>query len=196
MTVPKHHPQRTCVGCRTVFRKDEVVRIVAGPTGAVIDYREKLPGRAVYVCPTRACMTKALAGGAVAKLLRGVGKPPDAEAFIADLTQVVTEKIKSLLIMASKAGLIAVGYSAVQDALAKGRVEVLIVCRDLSTGTNEKLAIPDPAAMRRMVLFVREELGALMNRELVGVAGIVEKGLADAVWREYERLKGLINAGE
>ncbi len=47
----KHQPERTCIGCRGVFEKDEVVRIVAGPSGAVIDYREKLPGRAAYVCP-------------------------------------------------------------------------------------------------------------------------------------------------
>ncbi len=34
-----------------------MIRIAAGPLGIVIDYREKLPGRAAYVCPTVECIT-------------------------------------------------------------------------------------------------------------------------------------------
>jgi hypothetical protein len=33
----------------------------------------------------------------------------------------------------------------------------------------------------------------MVGRELVGVVGIIEKGFADAVGIEYERLKGLLN---
>jgi hypothetical protein len=39
-------------------------------------------------------------------------------------------------------------------------------------------------------------MGRMLGRELVGVVGIQDKGLADAVWKETERLKGLINTRE
>jgi hypothetical protein len=35
-----------------------------------------------------------------------------------------------------------------------------------------------------------------LNRELVGVIGIIDEGLANAVWKEAERLKGLIKISE
>jgi predicted RNA-binding protein YlxR (DUF448 family) len=176
-----------------VFTKDEVVRIVAGPGEIAIDYREKLPGRAAYICPTKDCIDKALNKENLAKALHSRVKLPSAEAFIELLSENIEGKIKSLLAMASKAGKLAAGYSAVMDALEKGRVEMLLYARDISEGTKEKIAIPAAASLRKATLFTRDELGKLMGRELVGVIGIDDKGFADAVWKEAERLKGLIN---
>jgi hypothetical protein len=36
-------------------------------------------------------------------------------------------------------------------------------------------------------------MGQMVGRELIGVIGILEKGFADAVGNEVERLKGLLN---
>ena len=47
----KNIPMRTCVGCRKVRPKDELVRIVDSPDGLRIDPSGKLNGRGVYVCP-------------------------------------------------------------------------------------------------------------------------------------------------
>jgi ribosomal protein L7Ae-like RNA K-turn-binding protein len=118
------------------------------------------------------------------------------EEFITLLSAVIKGKIKSLIAMAAKAGKLAAGYSAVLDALEKGRVEMLLYARDISEGTKEKIAIPVAASLRTVTLFTRDELGMLMGRELVGVVGIEDKGFADAVWKESERLKGLINNHE
>ncbi len=99
--------------------------------------------------------------------------------------------------MSAKAGKLAAGYSAVHDALEKGRVEMLLFAEDLSEGTKEKVMGSDyriTAAGQRCSPGMR--LGQMLNRELVGVVGIQDKGLADAVWREAERLKGLINSSE
>lgn len=192
--MPRHHqPQRTCIGCRQVFGKDEVVRIVAGPTGAVIDYREKLPGRAAYVCPRIDCIQKALSRENLSRALHGRTAVPDADAFVGQLAASITEKIRSLLTMAVKAGSLAAGASAVDDALQKGRVEMLIFAGDVSEGTREKLCSGSQLPSRQATLFTRDEMGQMMGRELVGVVGILEKGFADAVGSEVERLKGLRN---
>jgi uncharacterized protein len=192
----KHKPQRTCIGCRGLFNKDDVVRIVAGPAGAVLDYREKLPGRAAYVCPKRECIEKAVSRENISRALRCKAKSPAAEEFLSLLLASVNEKIKSLLAMSAKAGKLSAGYSAVHDALEKGRVEMLIYARDISEGTKEKIVHQRAADLREATLFTRDELGRILNRELVGTIALMDKGLADAVWKETGRLKSLININE
>lgn len=170
------------------------MRIVAGPAGAVIDYREKLQGRAAYVCPRPECIRKALAKENLSRALHASVKAPDADLFSEQLAAAVTEKIRSLLSMAERAGMLATGASAVDDALQKGRIEMLVFAEDLSEGTKQKLLSGSaPAPKKQTTMFSRDEMGRMFGRELVGIIGILEKGFANAVWSESERLKGLRN---
>lgn len=58
----KHIPQRTCVACRQVRPKRELVRIVRTPDGQIqVDTTGKANGRGVYLCRKRVCWEKALA---------------------------------------------------------------------------------------------------------------------------------------
>lgn len=58
----KHVPQRTCIACRTVRGKRELVRIVRTPEGAIlVDETGKRNGRGAYLCRQRACWETALA---------------------------------------------------------------------------------------------------------------------------------------
>ena len=189
-----HRPERTCVGCRQTFPKDEVVRIVASPAGAVIDYREKLPGRAAYVCPRRECVTRALGKDILSRALKTKTAAPKAEEFIGRLQAAIAERIRSLLGMAAKSNTLAAGYSAVRDALEKGRLELLLYAEDCSVGTREKIA-SQAGGIASLTLFTKDELGPLLGRELTGVAGISDKGIAAAVGKEAARLNGLRNAG-
>lgn len=192
----KHVPERTCIGCRGLFAKDQVVRMVAGPEGVLLDYREKLQGRAAYVCPRRECIENALSKDNLSRALRSKTKAPRAEDFIAQLIGNIEEKVRSLISISVKAGKLGAGYSAVHDALEKGRGHLIIFARDLSDGTREKLLQHGAGSLRAISLFSRDEIGRLMNRELVGVLIIEDQGLANAIWTEAERLKGLINNSE
>jgi hypothetical protein len=54
--MPKHIPQRTCIGCRTVQSKRELLRLVRTPEGRVVaDPTGKRNGRGTYVHKTREC---------------------------------------------------------------------------------------------------------------------------------------------
>ena len=193
----EHRPVRTCIGCRGEFRKDEVVRVVAGPASVLIDYREKLPGRGAYVCPNRECLGKALAKEKLARALRARVRIPVQDDLAAMLASVVRERIRSLVSMASKAGKLAAGFSAVNDALKKGLIEAIVYAEDMSDGTKGKLLHAGADRItRQATLFMRDELGELFNREFVGVVGIADRQFADAVWKEVERLKNLINSGQ
>src|SRR5512141_641682 len=61
---PRHVPQRTCVGCRTVEGKRALVRVVRTPEGGVeVDPTGKRNGRGAYVHAQRSCWEAALRGG-------------------------------------------------------------------------------------------------------------------------------------
>lgn len=173
-----------------------MVRIVAGPESAILDYRGKLPGRAVYVCPNRGCVHMALSRGSLSRALRSKVTAPAVEDFVAILTENIGGKIKSLIAMCAKAGKLAAGFSAVQDALEKNRVTLLIFARDIAAGTREKIVGREEKTVKALNLFSREEFGRLLNRELVGVVALFDTGFANAVRKEAERLKSLINSSE
>lgn len=197
MSTAKHRHERTCIGCRNAFEKDQVVRIAAGPETVVLDYREKLPGRGCYVCPRRECIEKGVSRENLSRSLKSRVRVPPVDEFIADLVRNIQEKIRSLIAMSVKAGKIAAGYSAVEDALKNKRVEFLLYATDVSEGTREKMArTASEMHTNEATLFTRDELGSMMSRELVGVIAFQDKRIADAVRKEIARLKGLINLNE
>jgi predicted RNA-binding protein YlxR (DUF448 family) len=58
----KHVPQRTCIGCRSVLSKKELVRVVRTSEGVYVDPGGKENGRGAYVHNTRSCWEQALKG--------------------------------------------------------------------------------------------------------------------------------------
>ena len=59
---PRRTPVRTCVACRTSGGKRTLVRVVrlSDGTGLALDPTGKINGRGAYLCPTEACVTRAL----------------------------------------------------------------------------------------------------------------------------------------
>ena len=71
MNIKKHVPQRTCVACRQVKAKRELVRLVCVSDGSVeVDTSSKKTGRGAYLCQTQECWTIALKGGRLEHALR------------------------------------------------------------------------------------------------------------------------------
>ncbi len=58
----KHVPQRTCVGCRTVMAKRQLVRVVRTPAGVQVDLTGKQAGRGAYLHDRRSCWESGLHG--------------------------------------------------------------------------------------------------------------------------------------
>ena len=75
--MPKHIPERQCLGCRAMKPKGALVRVVRSPEGTVsVDLRGKAPGRGAYVCRSADCLKKALRSKAVSRSL-GIEIPPE-----------------------------------------------------------------------------------------------------------------------
>jgi len=66
----KHLPQRTCVACRMVRDKRELVRLVRVDDGVVeVDDSGKKVGRGAYLCRGQDCWQEGLEGGRLERAL-------------------------------------------------------------------------------------------------------------------------------
>lgn len=74
----RHVPQRTCIGCRTVLAKRELIRIVRTPEGVFVDPTGRMAGRGAYLHDQRSCWERALKGG-LASSLKTTLSPEDRE---------------------------------------------------------------------------------------------------------------------
>ncbi len=69
--VNKHVPQRTCVTCRKVKPKRELIRLVRISDGGIeVDASGKKAGRGAYLCRVQECWEIGLKGGRLEHALR------------------------------------------------------------------------------------------------------------------------------
>jgi len=87
----KHVPQRTCIACRQVQAKRELIRVVRTPEGElVIDQKGKRNGRGAYLCARRSCWERALKGDQLGKALKmeiGQAEKKRLRAFLTTLPE-------------------------------------------------------------------------------------------------------------
>ena len=82
---PRKIPRRTCIGCREVKPKRELLRIVRTAEGVIIaDPSGKINGRGAYICAKQQCLKTAFTSKRLAKAL-------DTEISAADLSRVKDE---------------------------------------------------------------------------------------------------------
>ena len=67
---PRKIPQRQCVGCRTMYDKRDLLRVVKSPEGEIsLDATGKKSGRGAYVCRSAECLKKAQRSKALERAL-------------------------------------------------------------------------------------------------------------------------------
>ena len=68
--VQKKIPMRQCLGCREMFPKRELNRVVRSPEGEITrDSKGKAPGRRAYLCGRPECLKKARKSRAIERAL-------------------------------------------------------------------------------------------------------------------------------
>ncbi len=61
MADSKRNPQRMCIGCRTVYPKKDMLRVVRSPNNEYfVDITGKSPGRGAYICRNKECFHRAV----------------------------------------------------------------------------------------------------------------------------------------
>lgn len=82
----KHVPQRTCIACRQIEGKRELIRLARTDEGVVIDPTGKLAGRGAYLHPTQQCWKTVLQGNRLGSALRTQISSEDRAALVEFMT--------------------------------------------------------------------------------------------------------------
>jgi predicted RNA-binding protein YlxR (DUF448 family) len=88
----RREPQRTCVGCREVKTKRELVRLVLTADGTVeLDETGKANGRGAYICKKAACWEQALQGNRLEHTFRSTVKQDNRDRLKARASVLLKE---------------------------------------------------------------------------------------------------------
>jgi predicted RNA-binding protein YlxR (DUF448 family)/ribosomal protein L7Ae-like RNA K-turn-binding protein len=184
-------PVRTCVACRRPAGRDELVRLVEGPTGQIaVDVRARAGGRGAWVHATRGCIGTAARRHAAERALKVPVRDVDEHALLADFAAGMRRRIASLVGAAHRKRALAVGAQAVSDVLERTRVPLVLLARD--AGSVSK-AISEPGASGGVNVRThgtRDELGAMLGRNEVAILAVIDPQIAVELATTMDRLSG------
>lgn len=87
----KKIPERTCIGCKEVKPKNELLRIVKDKENVIsIDLTGKKNGRGAYICASEECLDKAVKSNRLAK------------AFEQNIDKEIYEDLRDVIVSQSK----------------------------------------------------------------------------------------------
>jgi uncharacterized protein len=182
-------PVRRCVATWAVKPAGEMVRFVVDPSGAVVpDVAGRLPGRGLWVTAERSAVDRASRGGFAKAARAAVKVPPNLAGLVETL---LARRAGEILGLARRSGAVLTGFDRVAEALAEGKVAVLVQAGDASPSGRAKLSAKARAlGLREVECLTLAELGLALGRENVVHAAVAPGGLAQRLLDETDRLHG------
>ena len=189
--MPKGAPQRSCLACREIKDKGNLLRFVLAPDRTVVpDLLQKLPGRGVYTCMKGSCLKAAAQKKQFSRGFKGEVLGAEAETLARQVTEKLEERIASYLCLANKGGKIVSGSDQVMEKLKKGGAGILFIATDISVDIGEKFrGVAKLKGVRCMALFNKERLGALVGKELRSVLAVMDSGFIGSLGLEMEKYR-------
>lgn len=180
-------PERRCIVTGEVRNKEDLLRVVIGPDGSVVpDLEERLPGRGLWLCPSRDVINTACAKNAFAKAAR---QKVVVDAALADrIEELLTRKCIDLLSLARRAGQAVAGFEKVRAQIAEGAALILAACDGAADGKSKI-----EAKARDLPIYSvldAAEIGAAFGREKAVHVAVAPGGLANRLGRSCKRLEG------
>ena len=181
---------RSCIGCRSVKEKKELLRYVLSPDNAVVlDYNRKLPGRGCYICPDALCLKKAIKQRAFQKTLKN---SVDLSVEVKDLIQTISarawEKIASFISFAIRSRQAVLGTLAAENDLKKGKIRLLLLRSNLSEEVAGKwrLRLQNKGIACKVIAEFQSLEAIIGHRKVIGIR---DEGLAREILNEVERVE-------
>ncbi len=191
-------PKRSCLGCRTVKNKNDLLRFVLSPERVPVpDLMSKLPGRGAYTCLNKACIQDAVAKKQFNRAFKGEVKTVTAEELNELVVSMMEERIASYVALANKAGRIVSGSDMVMQVLKKNQKErIILFSTDISGDIRQKvMTLAGKAGVHYFSLFDKERVGALIGKSLRSVVAVEGHGFVSAIKREIERYRNFVGGG-
>jgi len=202
--------RRRCALTRAHRPKDDLIRFVLAPDGAVVpDLKEKLPGRGVWLTAANETIADAVKCKAFSQALKAEAKVPDGLAT--HVEALLNEAALGALAIANKAGEVVFGHSKIEEALAKtaaaaktasatktgperGGVIALVHASEAAQDGCRKLdgrarAITEGHGLPAICVFTADELSLASGRANVIHAALIQGGAARKFLAEASRVE-------
>ncbi|MBU0551185.1 DUF448 domain-containing protein [Myxococcota bacterium] len=187
---PSRKGLRTCIGCRRASPRDDLIRLVRDPSGAVfVDRHLRAPGRGAHLCYDPSCINNALQRRAPSRAFQGPVTLPTLEALLAEIIEGIDARIWARLGIARRSRQALSGADALSRGM--GRVGLLILAEDCAENSRKSLqnkanALGCPVVIFGTALTLGESQGA-PHRVAIGVLD----PLAGVLKQEFERRASL-----
>jgi ribosomal protein L7Ae-like RNA K-turn-binding protein len=160
-----------------------MVRLVldAESPAVAVDFKGGNFGRGVWVHPRPQCVARACK-----VVTRELGSDVEAPALHALLVAAAERRALSLIVAARRAGKLAVGSTAVKQALGDGSARVLVVATDARAAATTPWVEQAVAAGRVVAWSTKDELGEALGRQEAGVIAVLDDGLKEALEHALE----------
>jgi uncharacterized protein len=184
---------RRCALTRVLRPKDELIRFVLAPDGAIVpDIKAKLPGRGVWLTAANDAVADAIKRNVFARAFNEEAKAP--EGLGPQVDRLLAAAAISAMALANKAGEAVFGNAKVEEAIAKGRVLALIHAREAAEDGCRKLdgkarGKEDGIGVAAVRAFSTDELGLASGRTNVIHAALIQGGAALKVLAAASRLE-------
>jgi predicted RNA-binding protein YlxR (DUF448 family) len=166
-----------------------MIRFVVAPDGTVVpDLAENLPGRGLWLTAERAIVTTACRKGLFAKAAKRAVTAP--ETLPDRVESLLVRRCVELLSLARRAGLVAAGHRAVEEAVAGGRSRLLLIASDSTGRDAAELAQKAPGGTTTGRQLSSAELGQALGRDMMVFAALSDSGLTERLMRDLARLGG------
>jgi predicted RNA-binding protein YlxR (DUF448 family) len=188
-------PQRSCLGCRQVRDKNDLIRFVLSPQGEVVpDIESKLPGRGAYTCVSEQCLQAALKQRQFSRAFKRdvITAPPDEMA--AQVADIMCSRILGYIGLANRAGKVVSGGSMVTDAIRSAHKPGLIMlAKDVSASIGDKIVIL--ASVHRIAclhIMSKNDFGAILGKAPRSAVAIKAGGFVAQLTQEIERYRNFL----
>jgi len=173
---------RRCLVTGETKSRDELIRFVVGPEGAVVpDLSEKLPGHGLWVTATGDAVQQAAKKNVFAK--EGGVRP--AGTLAEDVAQLLHKRCLSLLGFAKGAGAAVLGETQTEAALRANKLGLFLHAPDATRVLDNRNSIPE------CDLFSRDDMGAALGYDQIVYAGLMPHGITKKLILEIKRLRSM-----
>lgn len=189
-------PERRCIATAETRPQAELLRFVVGPEGQIVpDVAGKLPGRGLWLTPTREALALAIKKNAFARAAKAPVTVPDGLAEL--IERLLVARAIEGLALARRSGAVVCGFQKVENALRQAPPAALFEASDGAADGRSKLLgqakrwqkeqkqpIPVIGSLNSV------ELGLAFGRGSVIHAALEKSGIAPRILSDFTRLNG------
>lgn len=193
----KEVPQRSCLGCRSVRAKAELLRFVLAPDRTLVpDLKAKLPGRGAYTCMKADCLRKALVRKQFQRAFKGEVTTVPPDEMIRLVADRMLEHMENYLALANKAGKVLSGTDTVLDALRRKTAGLVILAEDTAPESARRVRdLAVKVGTPCHTLADKDRLGALLGKELRSVVAVLHGSFVAVLLHEITRYRNFFYEG-